>query len=365
MPESFKIKSSQNSYDVEIINEGYLSKISDLSSPKSIIICDAFVAQSYGICDISANVITVDSNESVKDIDNISDVISKIKSYGLKRDGLLIAVGGGVIQDITCFIASIYMRGIKWLYFPTTFLGMCDSCIGGKSSINVGDAKNLVGTFYPPERITIDSAFCKTLPKFEIFSGLFEAVKILFATKIRDSDFDKYQELFNITKLDKNFNEIINCTIRAKKWFIEVDEFDKKERQLLNFGHCFGHAIESASKYQIPHGIAVGLGMLWAVYFSKKIHNIDDIDYINVFVTIILNILKNNTKYIETLMNLESPDILAFFKNDKKHSFDKYSVVLPNLDGVPEKFMFNKDKIFEESFQVSYKVFVKELNKLL
>ena len=365
MSELFSINSSINSYSVEIGKDQYIKKLNNLESNNTLIICDSFIFHNYKIKDTKLNYIKIDSDETTKDLNNISQIILQIKEFNINRNGLLIGIGGGVIQDITCFIASIYMRGIKWIYLPTTFLGMCDSCIGGKSSINVENNKNLVGNFYPAESIIIDSAFCNTLPARDIDSGLFEAIKILYAYNIKDELLERELNIFKLKNIKQNLQNIIEYTLKAKKWFIEIDELDKKERQLLNFGHCFGHAIESASNYVIPHGISVGLGMLWSLNLSEiKYPNLQKKDTISLR-ELIIEILERNKNFLENLVSLNSNEILRYFKNDKKHSFSEYAVIVTNSNKKLEKKMFHKDQNFENYFHDSFKVFIKEVKEIL
>lgn len=364
MSELFNIKSSINSYTVEIGRDLYLKNLSNLESSNSLIICDSFIFDNYKIKDTKLNYIKIDSNETTKDLNNISQIILQIKAFNINRNGLLVGIGGGVIQDLTCFIASIYMRGIKWIYLPTTFLGMCDSCIGGKSSINVKNNKNLVGNFYPAESIIIDSAFCETLPARDIDSGLFEAIKILFAYNIKDELLARELNIFKLKNIKQNLTKIIGYTLKAKKWFIEIDELDKKERQLLNFGHCFGHAIESASNYVIPHGISVGLGMLWSLSLSEIIYpDLQKKDIISLR-TLIIEILERNKNFLKNLVSLNSYEILSYFKNDKKHSFNEYAVIVIHSNKKLEKKMFHKNQDFENYFHASFNVFIKEIKAI-
>jgi 3-dehydroquinate synthase len=353
MQKSFEIKSSLNSYQVSIGNnlvEDFLPRIKQ----NYIIICDEVLLRHYNFNHNSARIVNVAANEESKDLSRIGDVISKLKNYSLKRGDLLVGIGGGIIQDITCFISSIYMRGVNWVYFPTTFLGMCDSCIGGKSSINVNGIKNLVGNFYPPKEILIDLSFIKSLSQEQIDAGLCEAVKICYVypdrkifTQFCDIMSKDYREIFF---------EIVSLTLETKKWFIETDEFDLSERQLLNFGHTFGHCIEGAASYKIPHGIAVGFGMLWSICFSAQQNNLDknfqnDVSRLE---TIILNIVKPYKNFCNIIKNLSIDDLLKKFSADKKHQGNMYVAILLNKDGLIYKEKLTRDQSFLQIFQESF-----------
>ena len=244
MQKSFKINSSIDSYNV-LLGCEYTSYLKTIKDNYVVIIDENLVQKHKRLCQSSSNFIAIEAKEENKDLTNIPNIISEIKKFSLRKDSILIGVGGGIIQDITCFISSIYMRGINWVYIPTTFLGICDSCIGGKSSINVNGIKNLVGNFNPPKEIVIDFSFLESLNDSMIDSGLCEALKICFAYHE-----NRVLQCFNNFLTNKEVDYLENITalsLETKKWFIEKDEFDKNERKLLNFGHTFGHAIESQS----------------------------------------------------------------------------------------------------------------------
>jgi 3-dehydroquinate synthase len=164
------------------------------------------------------------------------------------------------------------MRGIPWVYAPTTMMAMLDSCIGGKSSINVTGIKNLVGNIYPPSRAIVDVTLAQSLPVEARVAGYSEAVKICFAGG--PAALDRFMELVIPAEMYGNelssraTVELTHHVLNVKKWFIEIDELDRRERLLLNFGHTFGHALESALDFSIPHGVAIAIGMNAALKFS-------------------------------------------------------------------------------------------------
>lgn len=211
--------------------------------------------------------ITIEATEFNKTLDACQSVILKLLDKGIRKNTVLIALGGGIIQDITAFIASILFRGIDWHFYPTTLLAQADSCIGGKSSINIGSFKNQVGTFYPPAQIISDANFLKTLPVSEIKSGIGEILHFMFIAGSEQAQHlsDEYDQVFKKHELLKKH---IQTSLTIKKGVVEIDEFDNNERNLFNYGHTFGHAIEAASAFDIPHGQAVTLGMDMANYIS-------------------------------------------------------------------------------------------------
>ena len=245
----FKIKSKIKNYNLEFIGS-YKKKILSYSKSQLIII-DRNVFNLFFKNQIKIkNFILINSSEESKSYHKISNIINKILQKRLNKKSKIIAIGGGITQDITSFICSIYFRGIDWEFFPTTLLAQGDSCIGGKTSINFGKFKNQLGNFNPPSNIYIDIIFLKKLKKRDIESGIGEMAHLLAVRGI--ANFNSIKKYF---KSEISLKDLIITSLQSKKYYIEKDEFDKKERKLLNFGHTFGHAIESATNYKIPHGV--------------------------------------------------------------------------------------------------------------
>ena len=212
----------------------------------------------------------IDANESTKTMSNAQNIIKFLIESNFKRNSTLIAIGGGITQDLTCFVASILYRGVDWKFYPTTLLAQCDSCIGSKSSINVGTYKNQVGTFYPPKSIVVDVSFLSTLSNDDILSGLGEAIKVHYLDPQKRSERIDHDYSAALTS-KKCMEDLIRKSLIIKKDVIEKDEFDKDYRNIMNYGHTFGHAIEAVTKYQIPHGIAVTIGMKIANHLSYSL----------------------------------------------------------------------------------------------
>ena len=308
----------------------------------SHVISDAFFRDRF---DSVAKSIFLEATEQEKSLDRSPALIEQMRAQGVNRRTNLVAVGGGVIQDISAFVSSVYMRGLSWSYVPTTVLAMVDSCIGGKSSINVGPYKNLVGTFHPPQNIYIDPSLAETLPRDQFASGLIEAAKICFCRGPESFAAHLACDPSTTMSTDALERVIINSLL-AKKHFIEIDEFDKKERLLLNFGHTFGHAIEGASHYGIPHGIAVGFGILCSLAFQRR----RGIDFSKL--PSVLELETHLDQMIRTLPNLREElrainiaDVLERFASDKKHTTGRFTlilisptgeVVLEQIDRTPE-----------------------------
>ena len=216
------------------------------------------------------SVLLIEASETNKSLDRMPHYVAHLVANGVRRDHVLIAIGGGIIQDITCFLAATLLRGIDWKFFPTTLLAQADSCIGSKSSINAGTAKNILGTFTPPREVFISTRVLNTLDEKDVRSGVGEMLKV-HAIDGGDS-FEQiagdYQDLFVSPDIMMTY---IRRSLEIKKGYIETDEFDRGPRNIFNYGHSFGHAIEAATDFATPHGIGVTIGMDMANFVSGEL----------------------------------------------------------------------------------------------
>lgn len=212
----------------------------------------------------------VEAIENNKILETALDICEKMTDIPAKRNAHLISFGGGIIQDITGFVANVLYRGIPWIFVPTTLLASCDSCIGGKTSLNYKGYKNLLGTFYPPDNIYICPKFFMTLTDRDFESGLGEVVKFNIMSGEEGLANIENNIGFLLQRDVECLNRFTKNSLEFKKDFIEVDEFDKGERIKLNFAHTFGHAIEATTNYAIPHGTAVAIGMIMANYIAVE-----------------------------------------------------------------------------------------------
>lgn len=268
-----EIASKSHSYGVELMPD-LASAVAAVSGGDVHVLADNRVAELYPQAFAAAvardRLMTVEATEEQKSYEQLAPVISRLIERGMRRNSTLCVVGGGVLQDIGCFVASILHRGLRWELVPTTLLAQCDSCIGSKSSLNIGSFKNQLGTFYPPHHVWLAFSVLRTLSPDEIRSGLGEAIKLhLIAgepewTRLRD-------RLSRAPRDPVDLGPVILDSLRIKKPFIEQDEFDRGIRNVLNYGHTFGHAYESTTHYAIPHGIAVILGMSTATFISERL----------------------------------------------------------------------------------------------
>jgi 3-dehydroquinate synthase len=203
-------------------------------------------------------------SEAVKTIESVTELYDRLIERAAKRNITLVSVGGGITQDITGFAASTLYRGVNWVFVPTTLLAQADSCIGSKTSLNYRHYKNLLGTFYPPTEVHVYAQFLATQAESDYLSGLGEVVK-LHVMGGREAA-NRYETALPdlIARDPATVLTAVRDSLAIKVSYVEGDEFDTGRRNLLNFGHCFGHAIESATGFGVPHGQAVVLGMMIA-----------------------------------------------------------------------------------------------------
>ena len=252
----------ENSYDI-IVERGVLTKANQHLNlnRRVLIVTDSGVPAEYAET-IAAQckdgvICTVEQGENSKSLTGFEKLLQTMLDRGFSRKDCVVAVGGGVVGDLSGFAASAYMRGIDFYNIPTTLLSQIDSSIGGKTAINFGSVKNIVGAFYQPKKVLIDPDLLKTLPCRQISNGLAEAVKMALTSD---------QELFDIFEnkdIEKHLDEIIIRSLNIKKNVVEQDEKETGLRKILNFGHTVGHGIESSEGMQeLYHGECVALGMI-------------------------------------------------------------------------------------------------------
>ena len=250
-----------NSYDI-VVERGILNKAKELLNlnRRVLVVTDSGVPQEYAQtlakqCKDSV-ICVVEQGEESKSLDVFEKLLTAMLDNDFSRNDCVVAVGGGVVGDLSGFVASTYMRGVDFYNIPTTLLSQIDSSIGGKTAINFCGVKNIVGAFYQPKKVLIDPDLLKTLEKRQISNGLAEAVKMALT-----SDKELF-EIFENEDIESNLDEIIIRSLNIKKSVVELDEKEAGLRKILNFGHTIGHGIESSEKGALYHGECVALGML-------------------------------------------------------------------------------------------------------
>lgn len=339
MRDLFEIQSSSGRHPVRITDASVRDAVNACEG--TLILADSFFRRELDGLD--RPIIFIDATEEAKEFQAVGPLIEQCREHGLARNGRIVALGGGVVQDIAGFVATVYMRGVKWTLLPTTLLAMVDSCIGGKSSINVGAFKNLVGSFYPPDEIIVPVRAVETLPSEHVAAGKCEVAKICFARG--DECFDEY------VGLDQgDVERMIELSLGAKKWFIEIDEFDQNERLLLNFGHSFGHALESCTRYGLTHGVAVGVGCLAAVDFSAKVHpGLTEHPRVEALSSDLLTILSELPELGDRLGEVSREDFFRYWQSDKKHNPREYKPILLDSQAHLERATLSRDPASDDA----------------
>lgn len=307
-------------------------------APRYIIITDSNVLPLHGErflatlreTDLKVDMIDFPAGEGSKNVQTSLDIVSRMIDLGADRTSALIALGGGVVGDITGFIASIYMRGIPYIQVPTTLLAQVDSSIGGKTGIDLPHGKNILGTFYQPKGVFMDMAFLKTLSPPEFGTGLAEIVKCgiiddpeLFNTLEAQAEAIRNRDM-------KLLEEIIARSCRIKKGIVEIDEMEKGVRRILNFGHTIGHAIEAESDYSIPHGNAISVGMAASAILSERLKYLPSGDRER-----IISLIRAMGLPDCIPKSLSPGGILSRIKKDKKKEGDTVHFVLLKKIGIP------------------------------
>jgi 3-dehydroquinate synthase len=206
--------------------------------------------------------------ESQKSLQTVDKVWSKCAAEGVSRADAIIGIGGGATTDLAGFAASAWLRGVAWYAFPTTLAGMVDAAIGGKTGINSKAGKNLIGSFYSPTQVLIDLVFLDTLPSRDVSAGMTEVIKCVFIVD---------NKIINLAQDDEmDFEQLIYRSIKVKADVVSRDFKESKLREILNYGHTLGHAIEKNSGYKLRHGEAVSIGMVFAAELSKELAGLSE-----------------------------------------------------------------------------------------
>lgn len=317
---------TSRSYDV-LVGAGSICEVANelkktVKAKKILIVTDTNVAplhlnalKSLLLNDYTCFVHILESGEEHKNFDSVLGILSALQQNGFDRDDAVIALGGGVVGDISAFSASVYMRGIDFINVPTTLLSQVDSSVGGKTGIDFGGAKNIVGSFYQPKLVICDTDLLKTLPP-EIFSdGCAEVIKYAFIGN---------EKLLSVIEdgIEKNVDEVVYRCVCHKNDVVSSDEFDRGGRAVLNFGHTIGHAVESLSNYSVSHGKAVAIGMKVITEACEKAHICQ-----KGVLGKLLSVLSSNGLSAEC--GYSANDLIEVIRKDKKKSGDSVSVIVP------------------------------------
>lgn len=319
----FTVKSHPKNYDV------FFEPFCGVFSDKDVVLVDSNIQTLYNIQ--HTKLISVNAIEENKTIETVLDICEQLLNYGFDKGSTLVVIGGGIVQDLGAYTAKTFKRGIKWVYYPTTLLSQCDSCIGGKTALNFKTYKNQLALFSAPDKVIIDTNFLTSLSQKDINSGYGEIVKLfLIGGDFYTSNIDNF-----------DLKTCIFHALNIKKAVIEHDEFESCERKSLNYGHSFGHVIEALTSYSIPHGEAVMLG----IEVINKIFTRSDQ---------ITNLVHNFTN-LNKLKNIDFDKLVSSLKTDKKVTSGVMSFVVIDRPGYTT---FIDTPIDESLIKRVYEVFV-------
>lgn len=313
-----EVQSSSHNYQI-IIQNNLLNSLEDYldKSRLYVIISDHQIPEQYIECVKKACpkniVIRFPAGEHSKSFHEYERIIKVMQEYQVSRDSCLIALGGGVTGDLSGFIAATYMRGIDYIQIPTTLLAQIDSSVGGKVAINTEHAKNSVGQFYSPKMVVIDPTTLNTLSNRQFNNGMAEMIKygMIYSNDLFKKILDE--------NVKNNLEYFIYQSLLIKKYFVEEDEFDLSIRQILNFGHTFGHAYEAYYNYhKYLHGEAISLGMVKVC---------DNIDVKEMLIKILLKY------HLPIQDDVPEEKLLPYIKIDKKKKNDTLHLIVVNKIG--------------------------------
>jgi len=352
MTNKVTVQIPDNSYDIAI-DKGAINYLGAFLEEKKyskiIVISDNNVAGNYlqkveSILNSNISII-VDVGESSKSFKTLENVCEKVLQAGIDRNSLIVALGGGVVGDLSGFVASVLLRGIDFIQIPTTLLAMVDSSVGGKTAINSKFGKNLIGSFYQPKLVICDLDFLETLPKRQFLCGYAEVIKygLIFDKKFFDFLQQNHDEIFDFNS--EILQKIIHRSCEIKAEIVSKDEKEKGLRAILNFGHTFGHIFETETGYsdELYHGEAVALGMAMAAKASceKSLINKHDVEKITNY--LVKCGFKISAKELRNSWNIEN--LVSHLFKDKKTINNQLTFILLQEIG---KAVIKKDLVVDD-----------------
>ncbi len=326
------VKTSQGFYNI-ILGRGELSRADSYMKldRRVLVVTDSGVPKTYAekvasLCKAPV-IYTIPEGEASKTIDSFKTLLEVLVENSFTRSDCVVAVGGGVVGDLSGFVASTFMRGIDFYNIPTTLLSQVDSSVGGKTAVDFMGIKNIVGAFYPPKCVIVDPDTLKTLPARQISNGMAEAIK-MSAT----CDTELFEFLETCTTTDsRSLDFIISRSLLIKKSVVEKDEKESNLRRVLNFGHTLAHALESSESFSdLYHGEAVAIGML--PMCSKAVRKR------------LLKILERFS--LPTEISADAQKLIDFARHDKKKSGDHINLIF-----VPDAGRFEEKKILFQEYE--------------
>ncbi|MEW9491721.1 MAG: 3-dehydroquinate synthase [Candidatus Aramenus sulfurataquae] len=250
-----------------VIGKDYVEELNSINGRKAVVF-----SKNLKLEGLEADLlIPLDDGEQAKDLSTVLSIVREMFEKGFDRGDYVIAVGGGTVLDVVGFASSIYLRGLKLVNVPTTFLGMVDAGIGGKTGVNFQGIKNVLGTFYQPSKIVIDLKFLRTLPIEELKKGMAEVIKYSLTLDKELYDYLSLNKDRVMAKDEDALEEVVYRSVKDKLGVVKQDEREEKGiRIVLNFGHTIGHAIEAGSDFKVPHGYAISVGMVCEAKIAEE-----------------------------------------------------------------------------------------------
>ena len=267
-------------------------------------------------------IVIITSSEKNKSFETLQKIHRSLIKFNFGRDSIIAAIGGGIIGDIAGFAAATYMRGIKFIQIPTTLLASVDSSVGGKTGINFDNTKNIIGSFYQPRLVIIDTIFFETLSDEERLCGLGEIIKYAYLTNQKFYNYVNKRSDEILSNNHKAITKVITESINFKGSVVEADEKESGIRKVLNLGHTFAHAFEVEQKHKIKHGQAVIVGIACAIHLSREVKLIDD-ELFHKFIPLV-------TKFSSSikLNKVNKNRIYKIMQRDKKNRDNEIKFVL-------------------------------------
>lgn len=274
------------------------------------------------------HLLLLSGSEKVKSLETVEKIWKRLSDIGADKSTVVVSFGGGTISDVVGFAASCYLRGVATFHFPTTLLAMVDASIGGKTGVNLSDAKNIVGSYHFPEAVFIYPKLLQSLPHSELCNGMAEVIK---AAIVGDGELFSFLEenMADILNLEEQpVRHVIGRAIRVKEAIVEGDGYEADQRRVLNYGHTFGHAIETLGNYQHSHGEAVAIGMCCAAIASKKMGLADD-------AFILRQEQLCHKAGLPTALpdNFDDEGLVGAMRKDKKRTFKKFNLIVAEKVG--------------------------------
>ncbi len=300
-----------------------------LVTDQNVIEKSPFMENDYNLGEAAC--VALKPGETEKNWESIDAILKACFETGLDRGSVLVAVGGGVIGDMTGFAASVFMRGVPFIQVPTTLLAMVDASIGGKTGIDCEYGKNLIGAIQQPEAVMVCDQFLETLPDIEIKNGIAEMVKHgVVASETHFNDLEALARELSISTDRAAFVEAIfklaPASMNIKKAVVEADEKEHGKRKFLNFGHTFGHAIEHCSQFEVPHGRAVAIGCVMAAQYAAE-RELCDWDLVDRIESIF------NQFEVDLTCDIPEEDLWKAMGTDKKKFGNELTLILPKTIG--------------------------------